>query len=220
MASEEMNDLFMYMLDNKSKRLDGESSLQVASKDTYMTEFSSADYDTYANFFDVTEFGFNLEMAEDDSHDSSGTGGMPFSDWYQQKDPVKTFADKARQSNSSRYDVQKISGNISKIVDSVSPVFFQNCCARLPFKKGILVKRAFTARKVSDGDSQAEAFLRIIMEDIMITSVAWDDGDVVSEKLQFTCKSMEIRYKQQKDEGKLVGDNEIVKWKWTAGSTT
>jgi type VI protein secretion system component Hcp len=243
MADDKTNDLFMYMTDNtgtgKSSELDGESSLQVSPKDDYMTEFTSSTYTVYANFFDVTQFDFNLELSEADSNKSSGGGGMEFSDWYQQKDPVTKFASR---SSLIKYDIKKISGTIGKVVDSVSPLFFQNCCLKLPFKKAILVKRAFVGGTMggrgfglsasigsggaslsigvgsSSGDSQAMAYLRIEMEDVLISQVSWDDGDVVSEKLTFSCKSIIIKYKRQKDDGTLFGGTELFNWKYNTGS--
>jgi type VI protein secretion system component Hcp len=188
----------------------------------------------------VTQFDFNLELSEADSNKSSGGGGMEFSDWYQQKDPVTKFASPG---SLIKYDIKKISGSISKVVDSVSPLFFQNCCLKLPFKKAILVKRAFVGGTTgggggfgfsasigsggaslsiggggSSGDSQAMAYLRIEMEDVLISQVEWDDGDVVSEKLRFSCKSMIIKYKQQKDDGTLAAGTELFNWKWNKGS--
>jgi hypothetical protein len=69
----------------------------------------------------------------------------------------------------------------------------------------------------SNGDSQAMAYLRIEMDDILISQVAWDDGDVVSEKLTFSCKSIIIKYKRQKDDGTLLGGTQLFHWKYNTG---
>jgi type VI protein secretion system component Hcp len=217
MAEQEMSDIFMYMLDYGGNEVKGESSLQVAAKDTFMTEFSSADYDSYSNFFDVTDFSFELEMADDDSHGSSGAG--PFSDWYMQKDPLRSFGMGPDGKSTHKYDVKKVAGNLSKVVDSVSPLFFQNCCLKKPFKQAILVKRAFTGARTADGDSQALGFLRVFMEEVLITNVSWDDGDLLTEKLSFKCKRMQVKYKKQLDNGGLGDAALIFDWKWSSGNT-
>jgi type VI protein secretion system component Hcp len=240
MVDNKTNDLFMYMTYNdtvtkKIRELNGESSLQVSPNDDFMKEFNSSTYTVYSNFFDVTQFDFNLELSEADSNESSADGGMEFSDWYQQEDPVKKFAS---QSSPIKYDIKKISGSISKVVDSASPLFFQNCCLKQPFKQAILVKRAFVGGTMggrgfgfsasigvggaslsigggsSSGDSKAMAYLRIEMKEVLITQVGWDDGDVVSEKLSFSCKAMVINYKRQKDNGTLLPGTELFKWPW------
>jgi type VI protein secretion system component Hcp len=208
MADVEMNDLFMYILDDQGATVWGESSLQVAKKDDLMDGFQCADYDNYANFFDVTDFDFNLELDDSEKKGSSNSTG-PFGDWYMHKDPLQKFG--------KQYDVKKISGSIGKMLDSTSPILFQNCCYKKTFKKAVLVKRAFTGARVSQGDSQAQAYLRILMTNVRITEVAWTDGDVVEEKLRFKCEHMEITYRQQSDAGGLGTPIPLLNWTWTTG---
>ena|ERR1700733_301357 len=208
MADQDMNDLFMYILDDQGATVPGESSLQIAKKDDLMEGFRGAEYDWYANFFDVTDFEFNLELDDAEKKGSSNSLGA-FGDWYMHKDPLKAFG--------GQYDVKKIAGTIGKSLDSTSPVFFQNCCYKKTFKKGVLVKRAFTGARVSEGDSQAQAYLRILMTNIRITEVSWTDGDVIEEKLRFKCEHMEITYRKQSDSGGLGKPTPLLNWTWTTG---
>jgi type VI protein secretion system component Hcp len=208
MADQEMNDLFMYILDDQGAPVWGESSLQVAKKDDLMKDFQGAEYDNYANFFDVTDFDFNLELDDTQKQGASNSTGA-FGDWYMHKDPLPSF--------NGHYTVKKITGTIGKTMDATSPILFQNCCYKKTFKKGVLVKRAFTGGRVSAGDSQAQAYLRILMKNIKITGVSWTDGDVVEEKLTFKCEHMEITYRKQNDKGTLDTAIELLKWTWTTG---
>jgi type VI protein secretion system component Hcp len=208
MADQQMNDLFMYIQDDKGNPVPGESSLQVAKKDDLMKDFEGADYDDYANFFDVTGFSFNLELDDSEKQGATNSTG-PFSDWYMHKDLVQTLK--------GQYNVKKITGSIGKTLDSTSPILFQNCCNKKTFKKGVLVKRAFTGARVSQGDSQAQAYLRILMTNIRITEISWNDGDVVEEKLTFKCEHMEINYRKQRDDGGLEDLTQLLKWTWTTG---
>ncbi|MGD0429624.1 MAG: type VI secretion system tube protein Hcp [Acetobacteraceae bacterium] len=210
MAEPEMNDLFMYILDDQGVAVRGESSLQVAKKDKggMMAGFNSAEYDNYANFFDVTDFDFSLELSDSAKKGSSDAFG-PFSDWYSQNNPLKHL--------DAHYSVKRINGTIGKAVDATSPKFFVSCCDRTTFQEGVLVKRAFTGGRVSQGDSQAQAYLRILMKNIRITEVSWTDGDFVEEKLKFMCQHMEIKYRKQNDQGDLGDQSELLNWTWTAG---
>ena len=203
-----MNDLFAYFLDDQGATIWGESSLQVAKSDDLMKDFEGSDYDIYANFFDVTDFDFNLELDDTQKQGSSNSTGA-FGDWYMHKDPLQSFG--------GQYKVKKISGSIDKTLDSTSPTFFQNCCYKKTFKKAVLVKRAFTGGRETQGDAQAQAYLRILMTNIKITSVSWTDGDVVEEKLTFKCEHMEIKYRKQNDQGELSKPAELLNWTWTTG---
>ena len=208
------NDLFMYMTDENGYDMKGESSLQIAKKssaETLMQDFKSADYVNYSNFFDVTEFDFNIEMDDSDQSGKSDSLGS-HGDWYMHKDPLKKFADEKNQ-----HKIKKITGTFGKVVDSVSPIFFQNCCKKLSFKKAVLVKRAFTGLPVAIGDSSGLGYLQIQMTDVRITSVSWNDGDMLEEKIKFKCEHMEIYYRKQANDGSLGMKMPLMNWSWSEG---
>jgi type VI protein secretion system component Hcp len=216
MPDSKMNDLFMFMTDQDDQEMKGESSLQVAksnSQETMMGDFRSADYRYYSNFFDVTEFDFNIEL--DDSDQSAGGNSYgAHGDWYMYKDPVQAFANKQDSQRNNPYKLKKVTGTFGKVVDAVSPILFQNCCLKLPFKRAVLVKRAFTGGSAPAGDSSALAYLQLKMEDITVTSVSWNDGDVVEEKVRFKCEHLEINYRKQDNNGKLERQMQLLKWDW------
>ena len=69
------------------------------------------------------------------------------------------------------------------------------------------------------GESQALGYLRILMTDVRITSVSWEDGDLLQEKLGFKCQHMEIVYRQQNDPGDLRSQIQLMNWTYTVGNT-
>jgi type VI protein secretion system component Hcp len=214
----EMNDLFMYLEPVGGGSFPCESSLVVNKTDDLMKEFKGADYDIYSNFFDVTDFDFSMEMDDSDQHGGGGgaTGGGAHGDWYLHRNPLQSFASPDKN---SIYKLKKISGSFGKVVDSVSPTMFQNCCRKQAFGRAILVKRAFTGLEVTKGETQAFAFLRIDMTNVRVTGVSWTDGDLLQEKIQFKCDSMDITYKQQSNPGNLGEPVQLLHWKWLVPSS-
>jgi len=216
MASSEMSDLFMYVEIKNGKQLDGESSMAVEKGDELMLDFKSAEYDSYSNFFDVTEFQFGMKLGDGDKSGSSGTNGasagaslgISHSDWYLLKNPVSELPKDV-------YQLEKVSGSFGKVLDSVSPLFFQSCCEGTIFDKMVLVKRAFTGVDVRDTHSGAFGYLQILMKDVQLTTVAWTDGDFVEEKINFKCQHLEVLYKKQSYSGALGVKRQLVNWTWS-----
>jgi type VI protein secretion system component Hcp len=211
MANSEMSDLFMYVVAKSSEGpMDGESSMVVEKGDELMLDFKSSDYDSYSNFFDVTEFQFSMKLDDGDSSGTSGAGagaslGISHSDWFLLKNPVSELGKDV-------YQLERVAGSFGKVMDSVSPVFFQKCCEEANFEKMVLVKRAFTTGATHDGESKAFGYLQILMKDVRITSVAWTDGDFVEEKISFKCEHLEILYKKQSYSGVLGAKRQLVNW--------
>jgi type VI protein secretion system component Hcp len=219
MATSEMSDLFMYVVGDDDQPLDGESSMVVEKNDEFMKNyFKSADYDSYSNFFDVTEFQFSMKLGDKDASGTSGstgasTGaslGASHGDWYLLKNPLTDLP-------KDIYQLDKVSGSFGKVMDSVSPAFFQKCCEKATFKKMVLVKRAFTTGVMEREDQRSKAYgyLQMLMEKVRITSVAWTDGDFVEEKISFKCQRMVILYKRQSYSGELGATEPLVDWTWT-----
>lgn len=220
MSGSKMNDLFMYMTDHNGKDMKGESSLRIARSsalETMMTEFKSAEYDNYSNFFDLTDFDFSIELEDTDKTGGSDSVG-PHADWYMHKNPLESFANQRNDPRNNQYKLKKVSGTFGKVVDSVSPILFQNCCLKRPFQKAILVKRAFTGATARKDDSSALGYLRIFMTNVMITNVSWNDGDVVEEKIRFKCEHMEVYYRKQENPGRLDKQIELLNWTWSRGA--
>jgi type VI protein secretion system component Hcp len=219
MPDSKMSDLFMFVTDeNGSDKMKGESSMQVAKApgEMMMQEFRSSDYRYFSNFFDVTDFEFNMEL---DGSDKSGASdsSVPHADWYLHKDALQAYGSTRSKDQLIKFKLNKVSGSFGKTVDSISPAFFESCCHSRKFKTAVLVKRAFTGRAVPDGDSTAQAYLRFAMTNMMITNISWSDGDIVEEKIRFKCEALEIKYRKQFNDGHLGGPMRLLKWEWSKG---
>jgi hypothetical protein len=107
-------------------------------------------------------------------------------------------------------DVQEIS--VSRQMDAGSPILFSSCVNLVSFTKAILVKRKIVGGIASRGVTvPLMGFLRIEFKEPLITSVEWDDGEVIKEKIKFVCRGGMIIYKPQKPDGTL-GEQVSVTW--------
>jgi type VI protein secretion system component Hcp len=219
MADKSLTDLVMKFEYTRNNPVWAESTLQIADHDPLMEGFlKNTDYDNYNNFFEVTNFNFSAELDESDqstavksqngrtpSHQATSPSSGSFSRWYQ-------FGPKDLASHP--YPVKQIKGSFDRIIDSASPIFFQYCCNKTPFDNAVLVKR------ISQGDRLAVkrpsvGYLRIEFGTVLLSSLAWDDGDVVTEKCEFTCKHMKIRYLRQSADGTVGLEGGEASAEWT-----
>jgi hypothetical protein len=108
-------------------------------------------------------------------------------------------------------DVQEIS--FSRQLDMASPVLFWSCLKLIPFTQAIIVKRKVIGGVASRGVSvNLMGFFRLEFDKPLITSVEWEDGEIVKEKLKFVCRGGKVIYKPQKPDGTL-GDPISITWK-------
>jgi hypothetical protein len=107
-------------------------------------------------------------------------------------------------------DVQEIS--VSRQMDVGSPILFSSCVNLVPFTTAILVKRKIVGGIAARGVTvPLMGFLRIEFKEPLITSVEWEDGEVIKEKLKFVCRGGTIIYRPQKPNGTL-GEQISAEW--------
>jgi len=99
--------------------------------------------------------------------------------------------------------------NFTRLIDQASPVLFDYCCNRKPFPFVSLIKRkaavATTSLTVgSAGGTEELSYLRIDLADVLITSINWNDGDILEETCQMKCQKMKMTYYQQNNDGTLT----------------
>ena len=61
-------------------------------------------------------------------------------------------------------------------------------------------------------DRMSVGYLRIDFRDVLLTGLAWDDGDMVTERITFICKAMRLRYKPQRADGSLASPAPDAVW--------
>jgi type VI protein secretion system component Hcp len=189
-----------------------ECALEVAPNDTLMTDFlKNTDYDNYSNFFEVTNFDFNIAL-KDSGESTNVLGGQPARNHQPQQQPKpgfnNTFAKwrsaTSAESKSIYYPLEFDQFNFKRIIDRASPTFFKCCCESRSFDSAVLVKRLGQG-DISGKQNVSVGYLRIDFTKVLITGVNWDDGDLVTESCEFICQGMKVIYRRQKASGIVAG---------------
>ena len=214
-------DILMYFMTDKGA-IDGESNLQIDPSDGFMDGFKATSYRNYANFFEITEFNFNLRLnaGEKDGanlkKDSAmmasvaaaankvGFGG-PTAKTSVKKEPDEY--DKWRSATAEELKILKFpvefgTFTFKRTLDAASPIFFQNCANAISFESAVMVKRLQAASGSGQGFT-SQGYMRIEFTDVLLTKVSWEDGDIVKENCEFKCKKMDVKYKRQNMDGSL-----------------
>jgi len=223
MPDQNATDLVMKFI-FEGKPVWAECALEIDPKDTMMKDFGqNTGYDNYADFFEVSGFDFGISLKEDDESPTGpsvtqpnrtqhgGQGGqqgqqrpakMPFQRWRSAvgQEYKKIF-----------YPLEFDDFNFERTIDAASPIFFQCCCKSKTFDSATMVKRISQGDTGQSDDSSRPqfGFLRIDFDKVLITSIGWDDGDVVKEKVSFICQKMTIKYRQQRADGLVLAGTEV-----------
>ena len=219
-------DIAMKFVDENGQPVYAESTLAVHKEDKLMDGFKPiTSYDDYSNFFEVESFDFamNVEPEEAGAGNMSraagagtvparagtpapaakgATGGDAFQRWRS-----ATEADARKM----RFELSFDSFRFTRVIDGASPLFFHNCSRQIPFRSAALVKRVSTG--LSGGaNQQSIAFLRFDFEQVLLKSVKWSDGELVTESCEFTCHKLTFKYRQQLVSGGLAPPSKAVTW--------
>lgn len=218
----ESTDVLMTFL-NGGEGVAAECSTVWNISDSMKTDFSTG------SFFEIDDFsiGGGLESEDSDEKSSSGsTSGKGDNSLVDRSGNNKGKGDtsnkkSARGNKFANYilsgslvypiDMQEIS--ISRQFDKASPVFLASCLNLSPFTKAVIVKRKVVGGSAGQGVSvNLMGFLRMEFTSPLITSVEWEDGEIVKEKIKFVCRGFTVIYKPQKHDGTL-GEQVSTSWK-------
>jgi type VI protein secretion system component Hcp len=215
---ENTTDLMMRFVLNQNP-VEAECTLDIAQKDKLMEDFvHKAGSRTFGNYFEVRDFSYGLSLKEnDESSDSADplaravqaslkpAAAGAFARWRSASQDVYT---------SIKYPVEFDRFSFRRTIDCASPILFQSCCTSQTFDSAVLVKR--TSQGSSGGvDLPSVGFLRIEFTQVLITSIDWDDDDIVTEACNFICKGMKITYRRQTASGIVssgTGDQFSAVW--------
>jgi type VI protein secretion system component Hcp len=92
--------------------------------------------------------------------------------------------------------------SFERLIDRASPTFFMHCCTSKTFDSAVLVKR-ISQGELAGQNLPSVGYLRVEFTKVLITDISWEDGELVKEKCQFTCKGMKLIYRKQSDSGRL-----------------
>jgi hypothetical protein len=187
--------------------------------DTMHKDFTSGCY------FEIEDFNLGAGLESDDVNSDKTTGGSAKGNNLRTRGPQKGGAQgdgkmSARGNKFAKYilegslnypiDVQEIS--ISRQMDMASPVLLDSCLHLTPFTKAVIVKRKVVGGVSEDNLVHHRGFLRLDFDKPLITSVEWEDGEVVKEKLKFICRGFKVTYRPQNNDGTL-GSEVPMNWK-------
>ena len=196
-----------------------ESTMDKFPDDPLMQDFQPiTDYNDYSNFFEVTEFSFSLAVkAAEESVGAMSRPGAGNNQHQAHASSADGAFDRWRSAVESEYRKIKFplsfdTFSFSRVIDGASPTFFQACARQESFRSAALIKRVSGSR-VSTKGRQALAFMRFDFRDVMLKSLSWDDGDLVTERCTFTCKEFDFRYRQQNPDGSLGQEKGKASWK-------
>jgi type VI protein secretion system component Hcp len=184
--------------------------------DDWMKDFTpSPDVDTYSDFFEVTKFEFGVDVKPEDTSKSgpqtqkllSAVPGKNHAQGHAQgqggkaKDAWQSWRSATSDSDldNLKYPFEVDKFQFERLIDSASMTLFEACCGSQTFKNVIFVKRVSMG-----GDKPGRAFLRIDFDKVMVTSLNWDDGDMLNETCEFICRGFRIQYRRQQADGTLL----------------
>ena len=202
----------------------------------------SSDYKHYSNFFEVQSFDFSLAVEPEDAgkgnlsrggagptpgghpgghpgslaagaHAGGGSGTGP-ANGGGSSDPFHRWRSATEEeARRLKFQLTFDSFRFSRIIDGASPIFFQMCCQQRRFESAALIKRVATGyRGMTGGDRQSMAFMRMEFKDVMLKSVKWSDGELVTESVEFVCQWMSYQYRQQRADGTLEPPQQMAVW--------
>jgi type VI protein secretion system component Hcp len=211
-------DLMMRFEYDPSRPVWSECTLDIASNDDMAADFMrNTGYDNYTNFFEVSNFSFGISLSSQETGAGTSTGQARVGS--QSAGNTREFARWRSASGeeykniSPKYPLRFDSFSFERVIDSASPKFFQACCKAETFGLAVLVKRLSQGGQGPDGRPRPSAsYLRIEFRDVLIRGINWDDGEVIKEKCEFTCRGMMIRYRRQMPDGTIVKSESSILW--------
>lgn len=179
-----------------------ECTLDVTKGDDLMDGFRPAlagVRGSYANFFEVHDFDFNMSIKEGDNNKESPGPGIspgPFARW---RSATPT------EYKDIKYPVEFDKFSFKKTVDRASPIFFENCCKSITFDSATVVKRLSQG-----GDRPSLGFMRMDFTTVLLTGLDWSDGELIKESCDFICQKLKITLRTPAIDGTISSAGEIV----------
>jgi type VI protein secretion system component Hcp len=216
MASNNNLDILMKIVDVKSGAIAGEGMSTIDQDDPYTEDFKPG------LFFEIEDFDVGIGLEDTDSSSrktapTPGPGGTlsanqaaqdakktgKFAKWVQGLD----ISGSGGGTGSQLFPIQLEEVSVTRQIDQASPLLFQRCFLCQDFASATVVMRKSGGLLYGDqGNISSMPFLRIDFKPILITSISWDGGEIVKEKLKFVCREVKVQYRPQNSDGS-PGDN-------------
>jgi len=216
MAADRETEVFMLMIDSAGAAVQAECRIALDSTDDLVQDFSAG------QFFQVDDFKFGMNIDDrDPTSEGGGPGGggsglptasdtlnmtnlsgsqVKFGRWKSAKDnEVKTM----------KFPVKMDEFSVTRRYDKASPLLFEKCANSEGFKTATLIKRRLIC------GSKLQSFLRIDLDQVLITHIDLEDEEVIKETLHLIFRSITVTYKSQLHHGGL-GPAGMASWAYDA----
>jgi type VI protein secretion system component Hcp len=202
--ADKTTDILMWIKDD-SGPVHGESTTAFDKHDDFTKDFEKH------KFFELEDFDFGIGLDDSDSSSKSSAqpprhSGTPAPNQNTVQAPRgPKFSNWIQGGPSASYPIQMEEVAITREIGAASPVLFQKCFKTLECKSAALVMRKVGGLAVAQSDAgkhiAALPFLRIDFSPVLITTISWDVGDYIKEKLKFVCRNVQVQYRVQTHHG-------------------
>jgi type VI protein secretion system component Hcp len=183
--------------------IDAESTSSIDGETGWTDDFTAGKY------FELQDFTLGIDIEDNDSASTkppvtdphTGVTTTPaktgkFSKWVQ-----GIAASAGPGVLSTLYPVQMDAFSFTKQLDAASPVLFKNCFKTIPFDSAAIVMRKTGGVQHTKTGIGHIGFLRIDFTGVLITSIDWDAGEIVKEKVKMVCRTVQVKYRAQNNDG-------------------
>jgi type VI protein secretion system component Hcp len=219
MASDKYNDVLMRLVLTTGSPLYAECQTEVTTdEDDFVSDYYNGE------FFEVTEFTFGMNLDDKDPATETvntatgaplalGTGNsvkpqerkLSFAEEITAKHNARANAAKpgvptskfgrwkaaspAQLAAMPPYPLKMEEFCVTRFYDKASPTLFEKCCNSDSIASASLVKRKLI------GADMLRGFLRIDFDDLLLTHIEWENGDVVKETFKFVFRKITVTYR-------------------------
>ncbi len=214
--ADEVRDALM-MLTIKGTPVPAEGTAVIGSNDALSKGFvpGTKDNKWQGNFFAVTDYDFNIKLQPDTDNDpaviakkqaetlklmkqqlneqqkggkgGSGSNSLEFA----------RFMDMPPGGTLRAYPSSLEPVEITKQLDVTSLRLVDACTKSTTFDSAVLIKRR------GGGSATLGTYLRFDFTDLLITALHWEEDDVVTEKVTFVCRKVEVQYRVELPNGDM-----------------
>jgi type VI protein secretion system component Hcp len=184
----------LMMIKKEGNPVAGESRSVANTKDSMTSDFK------WGFYVDIDDFDFGISLVESDTS-SSSVPPPPGSSHESKKERREgKYAQFVYRGQSSRvlYPPTFDEVSIKRQMDKSTPGLFAACFNTKPLDRVSVVKRKSAGAGSSTGNIP---FLRVDFDEVLITDISLESGDVVKETLKFVYRSLTLSYRPQKSDG-------------------
>jgi len=188
--------LLSYIVLKGSDALAAESSAQLTAGDAMTSDYKPG------KFFEIEDFSVGIKLDDDEPGEDASMAATEdrrsFARW-RRISPQDAARGNDRVAPPFRSTPDEF--ELTRFIDSASPILIENCLDSKEFAKLVVVKRGYVFRASASGE-ELSGFLRFEFTKVRIKSISWEDGDAVRETYRFNFENVEVKYLRRSVAGK------------------